>query len=51
MTKANQFQALVDSSPDGKVTIDSLTAFRSQRFDEQIANNPYVCCHHIISSL
>jgi hypothetical protein len=40
-TKANQFQDMIDASPGGKVTINSLTAFRSQRFDEQIANNPY----------
>lgn len=41
MTKANQFQQLIDISPGGEVTLDSLTAFRSQRFDTQIANNPY----------
>ena len=28
-------------SPGGQVTLDSLTAFRSQRFDDQIAQNPY----------
>lgn len=50
-TKANQFQAMVDASPGGKVTINSLTAFRSQRFDEQIANNPYVCCYPNADSL
>jgi len=37
---ASQFQQLIDASP-GSVTIDSLTEFRSQRFDTQIANNPY----------
>lgn len=31
---------MLDASP-GSVTIDSLTEFRSQRFDTQIANNPY----------
>lgn len=28
-------------SPGGFVTMDSLTDFRSTRFDTQIANNPY----------
>jgi len=40
-TVAKQFQELIDYSPGGEVTIDSLTAFRSHRFDTQIANNPY----------
>lgn len=39
-TQADQFQALIDASPGGEVTLDSLTAFRSDRFDEQIASNP-----------
>ncbi|CZT15146.1 related to oxidase [Ramularia collo-cygni] len=39
-TVAKQFQEMIDYSP-GSVTIDSLTAFRSKRFDTQIANNPY----------
>jgi hypothetical protein len=37
---ASQFQQMVDASP-GSITIESLTSFRSQRFDTQIANNPY----------
>jgi hypothetical protein len=41
MTVSKQFQDLIDYSPGGEVTIDSLTAFRSHRFDQQIANNPY----------
>jgi hypothetical protein len=41
MTVTKQFQDLVNYSPGGEVTIDSLTAFRSHRFDQQIANNPY----------
>ncbi|KAM0702300.1 hypothetical protein Q7P35_011210 [Cladosporium inversicolor] len=39
-TVAAQFQQLIDASP-GSVTMESLTSFRSQRFDTQIANNPY----------
>ncbi|KAF2849730.1 Cloroperoxidase [Plenodomus tracheiphilus IPT5] len=39
-TVAAQFQQLIDASPGGVVTLDSLTAFRSQRFDTQIKNNP-----------
>lgn len=41
MTVSSQFQDLINHSPDGKVTIDSLTDFRSYRFDQQIASNPY----------
>jgi hypothetical protein len=38
----DQFQQMIDFTQNsGEVTIDSLTAFRSQRFDDQIANNPY----------
>jgi hypothetical protein len=40
-TMANQFNQLISASPGGKVTLDSLTAFRSTRFDTQIANNKY----------
>lgn len=40
-TQADQFQQLIDASPGGEVTLNSLTAFRSQRFDAQIANNPF----------
>ncbi|KAF2030518.1 Cloroperoxidase [Setomelanomma holmii] len=36
----SQFQELIDYSPGGEVTLDSLTSFRSHRFDTQIANNP-----------
>ncbi|CBX99130.1 hypothetical protein LEMA_P083690.1 [Plenodomus lingam JN3] len=39
-TVGAQFQQLVDASPAGQVTLDSLTAFRSHRFDTQIKNNP-----------
>ena len=39
-TVASQFQQLIDASP-GSVTMESLTSFRSQRFDTQIADNPY----------
>ncbi|EME38096.1 hypothetical protein DOTSEDRAFT_75970 [Dothistroma septosporum NZE10] len=41
ITQADQFQDLINYSPGGNVTIDSLTSFRSHRFDQQIANNPY----------
>ena len=40
-TVAAQFKELIDYSPGGKVTLESLTEFRSHRFDTQIANNPY----------
>ena len=36
----SQFQGLVDASPDG-VTLDSLAAYRSLRFDQQVQTNPY----------
>lgn len=39
-TVSKQFQELIDYSPGGEVTLDSLTSFRSHRFDTQIANNP-----------
>ncbi|USW52946.1 Putative chloroperoxidase [Septoria linicola] len=39
-TKVNQFQEMIDYSP-GSVTMESLTNFRSHRFDTQIAANPY----------
>nr|POE80889.1 aromatic peroxygenase [Quercus suber] len=41
ITQADQFQDLINASPGGVVTLDSLTTYRSQRFDRQIANNPY----------
>lgn len=37
----DQYQELINSSPGGLITMDSLTKFRSKRFDEQVANNPY----------
>ncbi|PPJ50228.1 hypothetical protein CBER1_07209 [Cercospora berteroae] len=37
----NQFQELINFSPSGFVDLNSLTAFRSKRFDDQIANNPF----------
>ncbi|KAJ4369421.1 hypothetical protein N0V86_009253 [Didymella sp. IMI 355093] len=39
-TMTAQFQDMINHSPGGQVTLDSLTAFRSDRFDTQIANNP-----------
>jgi len=36
-----QFQQLMDLTKDDSITLDTLTKFRSQRFDDQIANNPY----------
>ncbi|KAF2160337.1 hypothetical protein M409DRAFT_70503 [Zasmidium cellare ATCC 36951] len=41
ITQADQFQDLINASPGGVVTLDSLAEYRSQRFDRQIANNPY----------
>ncbi|OAK99349.1 Cloroperoxidase [Phaeosphaeriaceae sp. SRC1lsM3a] len=40
MTVTEQFQDLINHSPGGVVTLDSLTSFRSDRFDAQIASNP-----------
>jgi hypothetical protein len=40
MTVVEQFQEMIDQSPGGEVTLDSLAAFRSYRFDKQIATNP-----------
>jgi hypothetical protein len=37
----DQFEQLIAASKGGEVTLNSLTEFRSQRFDTQIANNPY----------
>ncbi|KAH7086311.1 hypothetical protein FB567DRAFT_570206 [Paraphoma chrysanthemicola] len=39
-TVTSQFQEMIDYSPGGEVTLDSLTSFRSHRFDTQIAQNP-----------
>lgn len=41
MTVTEQFQDLINHSPGGVVTLDSLTSFRSDRFDNQKATNPY----------
>ncbi|EME46746.1 hypothetical protein DOTSEDRAFT_169550 [Dothistroma septosporum NZE10] len=41
ITQASQFQDLINASPGGVVTLDSLAEYRSQRFDTQLANNPY----------
>ncbi|KAF2448414.1 Cloroperoxidase [Karstenula rhodostoma CBS 690.94] len=38
-TVTSQFQELIDYSPGGEVTLDSLTSFRSHRFDTQISQN------------
>lgn len=35
-TVAKQFDQLISMSPGGQVTLDSLTEFRSVRFDTQI---------------
>lgn len=40
-TDAAAFQRLIDVSPGGVVTLDSLTTHRSNRFDRSVANNPY----------
>jgi len=42
ITSADQFQDMINASPGGYVTLDSLAEYRSQRFDRQIANNPYL---------
>lgn len=41
ITQADQFQDLINASPGGVVTLESLTTYRSQRFDRQMADNPY----------
>lgn len=41
ITQADQFQDLINASPGGVVTLDSLTSYRSQRFARQVAENPY----------
>jgi hypothetical protein len=41
MTQADQAQQLLDLSPGNVISMESLTNFRSVRFDTQIANNPY----------
>lgn len=41
ITQASQFQDMINASPGGFVTLDSLAEYRSQRFDRQVANNPY----------
>lgn len=40
ITQADQFQQLIDYSPES-VTLDTLTSFRSFRFQTQVDNNPY----------
>lgn len=40
-TVTSQFQDMINFSPNGVATIESLTNFRSHRFDQQIATNPY----------
>lgn len=40
-TVAAQFQDLINYCPGGFVTMDCLTSFRSHRFDQQVARNPY----------
>ena len=41
LTQAQQFQDMIDASPGGLITLDTLAEYRSQRFDRQVANNPY----------
>jgi hypothetical protein len=41
MLVLDQFQDFIDNSPGGVVTIDSLTKFRSKRWDDQVSKNPY----------
>ena len=41
MLVLNQFQDFIDNSPGGVVTIDSITNFRSKRWDQQVSRNPY----------
>lgn len=41
MTRTQQFQQLINNSPGGQVTLNSLTKFRAQRFSTQIAKNKY----------
>jgi len=40
-TQADQFQELIDASPGGFVTMESLTSFRAQRFNTQKETNKY----------
>lgn len=40
-TVVKQFQELIDYSPDGVITMDTLTKFRSHRYDTQVQNNPH----------
>ncbi|TKA24995.1 hypothetical protein B0A50_06093 [Salinomyces thailandicus] len=40
-TQVDQFQQLIDASPGGYVTMDTITSFRSKRFDTQKSTNPY----------
>lgn len=41
ITQADQFQDMINASPGGVVTLDSLASYRAQRFARQKANNPY----------
>lgn len=36
ITQADQFQDMINASPGGVVTLDSLASYRSQRFDTQV---------------
>lgn len=38
----SQWNELIEMTPSGIVTLQDLTDFRSKRWDEQVANNPYV---------
>ncbi|KAL9528660.1 Dothistromin biosynthesis peroxidase [Sphaerulina musiva] len=37
----DQFRQLISMSPNGIIDLNSLTAFRSQRFDDQVSSNPF----------
>ncbi|KAF2206480.1 hypothetical protein CERZMDRAFT_72150 [Cercospora zeae-maydis SCOH1-5] len=37
----DQFEEMLGFAPDGFIDLNTLTAFRSKRFDDQIANNPF----------
>lgn len=41
ITGADAFQHMIDVSPGGLVTLDSLTTHRSNRWDRSLNNNPY----------
>jgi hypothetical protein len=40
-TVPSLFKEMIDISPGGLITMDSLVEYRSKRFDTQVQNNPY----------